>query len=327
MRLAFWEWMVAGGASTSAAEQPNLAERGSVMRDGKLKSQYGPYRARDLFKVPLNREDGPIWTFDRMGATRTRLPDGRLVCIGGEHEDCYDPDFCIYNDVIVLGSTQPIEIYGYPEEVFPPTDFHTATATADNRIVIVGRLGYKDARRPGHTPVYALDLSDYRISQVETFGEMPGWIFKHAASLGFDGTVVIRGGQIIEEYSGEERYWRNVEDHALDLTSGLWRRLTHRNWRQFSVRQKDRGLFVLDQSPEPSAILPRRVEHRVVKCDGWNCAQIVVAGVSVRLVVGVDKIEIIVEGALNGNMLSLVTEDIRSNVEAAIRRACILDEK
>jgi len=52
---------------------------------GCLKSRYGPRRARDLFNIPVNREDGPIWTFDRMGATETELPDGRLVRIGGEH--------------------------------------------------------------------------------------------------------------------------------------------------------------------------------------------------------------------------------------------------
>ena len=55
------------------------------MREGILKSTYGPYRARDLFQVPLNRDDGPIWTFDRMGQSRIELPDGRLVCVAGEH--------------------------------------------------------------------------------------------------------------------------------------------------------------------------------------------------------------------------------------------------
>ena len=42
---------------------------------------------------PMN----PVWCFIRYGSTRTKLPDGRIVCIGGEHEDHYDPDFCIYN--------------------------------------------------------------------------------------------------------------------------------------------------------------------------------------------------------------------------------------
>ena len=35
----------------------------------------------------------PVWSFKRFGSTQTRIPDGRVVCIGGEHEDYYDPDF------------------------------------------------------------------------------------------------------------------------------------------------------------------------------------------------------------------------------------------
>jgi hypothetical protein len=62
MRQAFWEWMVRGDQSEPPTEQEGgLAAAGLMMRDGKLKSRFDPYRARDLFKVPLNREDGPIW--------------------------------------------------------------------------------------------------------------------------------------------------------------------------------------------------------------------------------------------------------------------------
>ncbi|MDB5347068.1 MAG: ankyrin repeat protein [Schlesneria sp.] len=43
----------------------------------------------------------PVWCFDRYGMSFTELPDGRFVQIGGEHEDYYDPDFCIYNEVVV----------------------------------------------------------------------------------------------------------------------------------------------------------------------------------------------------------------------------------
>src|SRR4029077_13978668 len=137
-----------------------LAEFGLMMRGGVLKSGYGPYRARDQFNAPPSHAPGAVWTFDRIGSTSTELPDGRVVCIAGEHEDFYDPDFYIYNDVIVLQPTGQIEIYGYPKEVFPPTDFHTATLPID-QVVIVGGLGYKNERRPGHTPVYSLNLSNY----------------------------------------------------------------------------------------------------------------------------------------------------------------------
>jgi len=55
------------------------------------------------------------------------LPDGREVLIAGEHEDYYDPDFFIYNDVVVRAPDGKFAIYGYSKEAFPPTDFHTAT--------------------------------------------------------------------------------------------------------------------------------------------------------------------------------------------------------
>src|SRR5437868_337515 len=222
IQLAFWEWMIRGESHAASEDLRGMAKLGWTLEDGKLKSSYGPYRARKLFDVSLNCADGPIWTFDRMGATQTTLADGRVVCVGGEHEDSYDPDFCIYNDVVVLGPTDQIEIYGYPREVFPPTDFHTASLVGD-RIILVGCLGYPDDRRPGHTPVSALDLAGYRMSEVPTTGEAPGWVFKHEADLTPEGVITVRGGEIIEERNGERRYRRNVEEFALDTRSGVWR--------------------------------------------------------------------------------------------------------
>ncbi len=228
MTLAFWEWMIRGEEVPPTDAEGGLEELGLRMREGMLKSAYGPYRARDVFNIPLNREDGPIWTFDRMGATRSCLPDGRVICIAGEHEDSYDPDFYIYNDVVVLGPDGQIEIYGYPKEIFPPTDFHSATVVGD-RIVVVGGLGYKNDRRFGHTPVYALDLSQYRISEIPTSGEMPGWLSEHEASYDPTGIITIRGGQVIQEHDAQQRIRRNFEEYALDIKSCAWQRLTNRN--------------------------------------------------------------------------------------------------
>lgn len=113
----------------------------------------------------------PIYCFSRFGRTETILPDGRVVYIAGEHEDFYDPDFYIYNDVVVVhgygdrrteieqrwelhgtphekwmqehmlrqaarvqgASAHDIDIYCYPHDVFLPTDFHTATYVKDER--------------------------------------------------------------------------------------------------------------------------------------------------------------------------------------------------
>lgn len=125
----------------------------------------------------------PIWCFQRFGQSRTPLSDGRIVCIGGEHEDWYDPDFCIYNDVVVKndrdGSTR---IFVYPRDVFPPTDFHSATLFGDDdQIFIIGRLGYLEDRVPGRTPVFRLDCNTYQIHSVQTSGEDPGYIYRHRA--------------------------------------------------------------------------------------------------------------------------------------------------
>ncbi|MDY3558525.1 hypothetical protein R5W23_005645 [Gemmata sp. JC673] len=323
MRLAFWEWMIRGDETPPADAGCVLGEFGLMMRAGVLKSGYGPYRARDRFQVPLNRDDGPIWTFDRMGQTRTDLPDGRVVCVGGEHEDSYDPDFCIYNDVVVFGPDGRIEIYGYPKEVFPPTDFHTASLVGD-RLIVVGCLGYRDERRPGHTPVYALDLADYRISPVPTAGEAPGWVFEHEADVNSDGVITIRGGKVVEERDGKEQHRRNVEEFALDTRSGVWRRLTNRNWLQFVVRQEDRRWFVLEHSAGREALYPTVTAHTPEPCSEWNQIRFRVEGVPVSVTEGVSEIEIIVEGQLPEDLAVRIAEEVRANAERAIGKRCVL---
>src|SRR5579862_3682276 len=91
----FWKWMIRGDQSVcnEAEGEESSSRPGLVIQDGKIRSAMGPYYVRQLFDVNSACSDGPIWTFDRMGATCTELPDGRIVCVGGEHEDFYDPDF------------------------------------------------------------------------------------------------------------------------------------------------------------------------------------------------------------------------------------------
>ena len=62
-----------------------------------------------------------------MGQAHVVLPDDRNVYIAGEHEGHYDPDFYIYNDVVIVDG-DCIRILCYPESVFTLTDFHTATS-------------------------------------------------------------------------------------------------------------------------------------------------------------------------------------------------------
>lgn len=160
----------------------------------------------------------PVFSFDRFGRSATRLPDGRLVLIAGEHEDHYDRDFCIYNDVCVLDGKGGMEYLLYPIEDFPPTDFHTATLL-DDHILLIGSLGYRDQRQPGVTQVLRLDLSNWRISRVETSGDNPGWISRHRADL-TGAEILVSGGKV------EPDYRDNGAVHALDLRQMRWRKIS-----------------------------------------------------------------------------------------------------
>jgi ankyrin repeat protein len=83
----------------------------------------------------------PIWCAQRFGQSLTSLPDGRIIQIAGESEDFYNEDFCIFNDVFVHQPDGTIQIFGYPREVFPPTDFHSATLIGKH-IYVIGSLSY-----------------------------------------------------------------------------------------------------------------------------------------------------------------------------------------
>ena len=148
------------------------------------------YHARSLFEERSLLKGEPVWCFHRFGRSVTWLPDGRVVLIAGEHEDSYDPDFLIYNDVVVVTpETKAVVIYGYPRSTFPPTDGHTATFVPSSArrvpdaIYIIGNVGYKEERREGETPLYRLDLDEMSIHAVQTSGEGPGWVSNHTAWL------------------------------------------------------------------------------------------------------------------------------------------------
>src|SRR5260370_15017855 len=102
-----------------------------------IRSTMNAWSANEQFNGPSAMDAGPGWCFDLFGQSSTELADGRIVLIAGEHEDYYDTDFYIYNDVVVRHPDGGIDIFGYPRDVFPPTDFHTATLIRNRFIVIV----------------------------------------------------------------------------------------------------------------------------------------------------------------------------------------------
>lgn len=181
------------------------------------------WHASELFKDDLSERGKPVWSYQRYGRSTTLMPDGRIIEIGGEHEDSYDPDFCIYNDVTVFDSQGGVRIFSYPEDLFRPTDFHTATLVGDF-VYIIGCLGYPDQHRIGDTPVYRLDTRTYQIARIETHGEMPGWISKHKANLSSDErSIRISGGKRIVPAGDKTDYVANDSVHELCLKTMTWR--------------------------------------------------------------------------------------------------------
>ena len=210
MRFEHWEWMVRTGKSAWAA--------------------------RNELGFEPHYEHNPDWCFSRFGMSRTAMSDGRTICVGGEHEDFYDADFCIYNDVVLLRPqggkpavdlvSGDVEIFGYPEAIFPPTDFHSATMAAD-RIFIIGRLGYDGKRDPEFTPVLALDFTTYEIATVKTKGPYPGWVYKHHAA--YDAglhAIDVRSGNIY--VPGASKETPNYAAYRLHLDGLRWERLCER---------------------------------------------------------------------------------------------------
>jgi hypothetical protein len=315
----------------------------------------GAYSANDEVPAGPAENCGPAWSFSRYGQSSTVLADGRTVRVAGEHEDSYHPDFFIYNDVVVTHPDDRIDIFGYSRETFPPTDFHTATLTQTD-IVIVGRLGYLHERQPGHTPVLLLDLGTFEISPVVTSGDPPGWLHGHESVLSRDeASIVISkgkidcGGLLIE----------NVDDWLLDLSEWKWHRLTERRWPRFVVRRRDgkpNHLFEIRQaewasawgSPakferamaELSKKLGRQPEfevlgqlyrpsipHEVLSPaeDEFRAFRINVDGVLVRYVESFFSIHITVEGDLPGQVLDSLTTDLLGKLAALENASVVMD--
>lgn len=200
--------MIRAGASAFSAREHFREDRGPFARESLVERLKGIFGRSERPSPPV------YWCFARFGYSATLLPGGRCVLIGGEHEDSYDPDFYIYNDVTVFHPGGEIQVFGYPHETFEPTDFHTATLV-DDHIWIIGGLGYKH-QREGAIPVYRLNVQTYRIERMATLGDIPPRLYGHRAESVGD-SIIVQEGQLSNKMV-------NMDAHTLHLPSLTWTR-------------------------------------------------------------------------------------------------------
>ncbi len=275
----FWEWMVRRG--------------------------YAAWEARERVPGgPHDRVGAPIWSFQRHGATRTWLPDGRVVCVGGYHyEDLLDGSSHVYNDVVVLGPGDEVAIYGYPEAVFPPTHDHSATLWGE-RLLLVGSQ-QRGRRFPmPHTPVYLLDLRTMTIEPVRSHGVALGCFPDHDAWL--DG----EGGLVVQHSPDFLPRWR------LDLATWEWTKAPDAEpppaWRYWRVEltDDDPWLALFDEAEAWRARLREAV-----------CQDLDRRSVAVR--VDYQVVELALAGSLRANARSRALEAMRAALAAALGRPCL----
>ena len=199
-----------------------------------VRSGENAYVANQTFQGPDSMTAGPCWCFQRFGQAKIELPDGRRIYIAGEHEDSYDPDFYIYNDVVIIDANDDITILGYPAAIFPPTDFHTATIVGQE-LLLIGNLGYPEDRVVNETQVLRLNLENWQVTPVPTTGSKPGWIHGHSAEFSEEqNAIIITGGEIFGE-----RLLENIDDYKLCLETYVWTNVTEHQWERWILERTD----------------------------------------------------------------------------------------
>lgn len=121
--------------------------------------------------------------------------------------------------MLIREQSGPFQIIGYPKNVFPPTDFHSATYR-NGFIYVVGGLGYSGSGQFGTTPIYRSNCQTWKIESVASSGDNPGWIYDHKARLDDSGQLVISGGKICIEVNGEEGHMGNENEFTTKSGAG-----------------------------------------------------------------------------------------------------------
>jgi len=293
-----------------------------------IRTNANPWWVREDFGLELNHQEltedrrligAPDWCFKRFGMSETRMPDGRIICIGGEHEDWYDPNFCIYNDVVVLRpapgktalseSSGEVEIYGYPRDVFAPTDFHSATLVVGH-IYIIGRLGYLEDRSVPSTPVYRLDTDSYRIEQLSTSGSSPGLIHEHHAEFEPEtNSILVRGGRL-DAPGTRELPWNHAV-HRLHLSDGRWELIReHERHRRFLLETDGRYVELTLED-----VTPRSLPCVVVHVDDEVVPRFKLSINGTRFTFEqAGDVTVLIEGDMAESMLAVVLREVLANL-------------
>ena len=187
-----------------------------------IRSGVAAYQAKKLYGATGEDDRSAVWCAQRFGQSISFLPKGDIVQVAGEHEDSYDEDFCIFNDVFLHKADGEIQIFAYPASVFPPTDFHTATLVGEY-LYLIGSLGYAGHRQYGTTPVYRLNTRSFAIEPVETRGVSPGWIYKHRAVLLTHDEIRVTGGTVVTNHEDDEVHAANLQTFVFDTSLSFWR--------------------------------------------------------------------------------------------------------
>ncbi len=320
-----------------------------------VRSGLSSWAVNEHFKGPSSYGGNPSWSAERFGQSSTTLPDGRTLLIAGEHEDHYDPDFFIYNDIIVKHPDQKIEVLAFPENVFPPTDFHSATVVKE-QIILIGNLGYVKNRKVGKTQILVINPHTWEIVEQGASGDNPGWIHSHQATLA-DGFIMITGGLV---WSDNNDLIENFDDWRLNLTDWTWERLSHRSITIFEYAREDgepNQLFeihswifqqkfgsryeaVFQGVDDPSllaelrdsmkGIEPKNIDlfERRYRPDGIKFTllpeledsiefRIEVEGVTVRYQENYNTLKLIIEGELKDELANHLRDDLKSKLEGA----------
>lgn len=183
----FWQAMVATHSDPFDARTELVTESWTLSFREKLMRRFG------LTSEPSQLS--PIWSNVRRGQSTTWLASGRVIQIGGTFGHEYSTDYCVYNDVIVHEAGKPARVFLYPCDVFPPTDFHTATVVGD-WIYVIGALGYLTDRDPETCPIYRIHVLTMHIEKVTPTGDDPGRMFCHEAVRLEGNRILVRQGKL-----------------------------------------------------------------------------------------------------------------------------------